>query len=369
MKREKKEVRLFVGPQHPGVTGNMSIEIYVEGDEIKRAITHVGYLHRAFEKLMEMRPFIQIPPLVCRICVPEPDTNEENFARGIEELAGIEVPERAKWIRTLVLELSRLQMFLMWYGGMAGSMGLSTAPQLSIGDRDYVLDLFEELTGGRIYHIFIIPGGVRRDLPEGFEDKVEEVLNYIEKRMEMYDDLILGNGVFIKRVKEFPKIKREWVDEMGLTGPVARACGFPYDVRKNAPYEAYGEMDFEIITEEGCDFLSMIKVRRREIDLSIKLIREVLNRIPKGEFFSEIPNPLTWRIERGETYVKSEATRGEYGFYMVTDGSEKPRRIHVRGPSYIHAITLLERLLVGANISDVAPILVGLQICPPEIER
>ena len=369
MNKDIKEVKLFVGPQHPGVTGNMSIEIDVEGDTINRAVTHVGYLHRAFEKLMEMRPYIQIPPLVCRICVPEPDTNEENFARGIEELAGIEVPERARWIRTLVLELSRLQMFIMWYGGMGGSMGLTTAPQLGVGDRDYVLDLFEELTGGRVYHIYIVPGGVRRDLPEGFEEKVEDVLSYLEKRMPMYDDLILGNAVFLRRIKEFPIIKKEWVDEMGLTGPVARGCGYSYDVRKNSPYEAYDKLDFDVITEQGCDMLSIVKVRRREIDLSIKLIREIINKMPSGDFWNRIPNPLTWKIPKGETYVKSEATRGEYGFYMVTDGTEMPRRVHVRGPSYIHAITLLERILKGANISDVAPILVTLQICPPEIER
>ena len=368
-KMSKEEVRLFIGPQHPGVTGNMSVEVLLKGDTITWAKTHIGYLHRGFEKLMERRIYIKSFPLVCRICVPEPDTNEENFARGLEELAGIEIPERAKWIRTLVLELSRLQMFIMWYGGIAGSMGLSTPVQWGIGDRDYILDLFEELTGGRIYHIYIMPGGVRKDLPEGFEERVLKLMDIIERRLPEYDEIIMENAVVQKRLKGLAKIPRDWVDEMGITGPVARACGFPYDVRKDHPYEAYPYLDFDVITEDGCDAWAMLLVRRREIDLSINLIRQIIEKMPKGEFLARLPNVLYWKIPPGETYVKSEATRGEFGYYMVSDGSDKPRRVHVNGPSFVHGITLLERLLVGQNIADVAPIMVSLQTCPPEMER
>ncbi len=364
-----KQVRLFIGPQHPGITGNMSVEVLLEGDTIVEAKTHVGYLHRAFEKLMERRLFIQSFPIVCRICVPEPDTNEENFARGLEELAGIEIPERAKWIRTLVLELSRLVALLHYTGGQAGSMGLGTASQWAVGDRDYVIDLLEELTGARIYHIFILPGGVRRDLPPGFKDRVLEVLDYIEKRLPDYDELIFENAVFKKRTIGLGVVKKEWVEEWGITGPVARACGFPIDVRKNDPYEAYDKLDFDIVTEEGCDVYSRAKVRRREIDVSISLIRQILDRMPEGEVWKSLGNVFQWKIPKGETYVKSEATRGEFGFYVVTDGSTKPRRIQVRGASTPFAFTLLQQLLKGANIADVAPIMVSLQTCPPEIER
>ncbi len=367
--KEDREVKLFVGPQHPGVTGNMSFEITLEGDILTSVKTHVGYLHRAFEKLMERRLFIQNFPLVCRICVPESDTNEENYARALEELAGIEIPERAKWIRTLVLELSRLQMFMRWIGGIAGTMGLGTAPQWSVGDRDYILDLFEELTGGRIYHIYILPGGVRRDLPEGFEERVLKVMDYLEKKLPDYDALIFENAVFKKRLKGIAKIDPSWVEEIGVTGPVARACGFPFDVRKEQPYEVYDKLDFEIITETGCDLYAMAMVRRREIELSIKLIRQIIDRMPKGDVWTHLPNVLYWKIPAGETYVKTEATRGEFGYYVVTDGSDKPRRVHVRGVSTPHAYTLLERLVPGMNISDFSVAIVGLQTCPPEIER
>lgn len=364
-----KQVRLFIGPQHPGITGNMSLEVMLEGDTIVESTTHVGYLHRAFEKLMEQRIYIQSFPLICRICVPEPDTNEENFARGLEELSGIEIPERAKWIRTLVLELSRLVSLMQWYGGIAGTIGLGTAPQWSVGDRDYVVDLMEELTGARIYHIFITPGGVRRDLPDGFKEHALKVMDYLESRLKDYDDLILENAVFKKRTIGLGKLKKEWVTNMGITGPAARSCGFPLDVRKNAPYEAYDKLDFDVITEDGCDVYAMTKVRRREIQLSINLVRQILDKMPEGEYFRSLGNVFNWKIPRGETYVLSEATRGEFGYYVVTDGSKKPRRIQVRGASTSLAFTLLPELLKGANIADVSPIMVALQICPPEIER
>ena len=365
----RRTTHLFFGPQHPGVTGNMSIEMWFDGDEITKAITHVGYLHRAFEKLMERRLWIQNFPLVCRICVPEPDINEECYAMAVEELDGIEVPIRARWIRTLVLELARLGMNLMAFGGQAGTIGLGTGAMWGITLRDFVLDLFEELTGARIYHIYITPGGVRRDLPEGFTGRIEQVLSTIEERLPEFDRLILNNSVFNMRTIGVGVIPPEWISEYGLVGPVARASGGRRDVRKDAPYEVYQELDFDVVTETGGDIYSRAMIRRREIDLSISLIRQVLDRMPEGPVATALPNLTEWRIPPGEVYSRVESSRGEYGYYVVSDGSLKPRRVHVRGPSYVHAVPLLERMLVGANIADVSNIMVSLTTCPPEIER
>ena len=365
----RRTTHLFFGPQHPGVTGNMSIEMWFDGDEITKAITHVGYLHRAFEKLMERRLWIQNFPLVCRICVPEPDINEECYAMAVEELDGIEVPKRARWIRTLVLELARLGMNLMAFGGQAGTIGLGTGAMWGITLRDFVLDLFEELTGARIYHIYITPGGVRRDLPEGFTGRIEQVLSTIEERLPEFDRLILNNSVFNMRTIGVGVIPPEWISELGLVGPVARASGGRRDVRKDAPYEVYQELDFDVVTETGGDIYSRAMIRRREIDLSISLIRQVLDRMPEGPVATALPNLTEWRIPPGEVYSRVESSRGEYGYYVVSDGSLKPRRVHVRGPSYVHAVPLLERMLVGANIADVSNIMVSLTTCPPEIER
>ena len=194
-------IRIFHGPQHPGITGNMSVELDLDGETIVRARTHVGYLHRGFEKLIERRTIIQAFTIVCRICVPEPDPNEENFARGVEALAGLEVSERAQYLRVMVLEMARIGATLLWMGGQAGSIGHYVVPQWSVGDRDYLLDLFEALTGGRVYHMYIYPGGVRREPPEGFFSRLEAYLDYLEKRLGEYDEIFFENSLVKKRLR------------------------------------------------------------------------------------------------------------------------------------------------------------------------
>jgi NADH-quinone oxidoreductase subunit D len=365
-----KYLKIWQGPQHPGITGNMSLELTVCGDEVIECKTHVGYLHRGFEKLMERRKYIQCFPLVCRICVPEPDFNEYLFAAGAEELAGIEVPEKARWYRTLTLEMARLASFLMWIGGQAGAFGMATIGQWTVTMRDYVLDLFEELSGGRIYHMYIIPGGVRSDLPAGYARRVEETLVMIEKVLKDIDLAMMHNAVFKKRAVGLGVITPGMVDEYGITGPNARGSGIRRDIRKDLPYLVYDQLDFDIITEEGGDAYARTRVRMRETAQSIDLIRQMLRKMPAaGPFFRKLPNVLHWKVPTGQTYVRAECTRGEYGFFMVSDGTELPRRIYVRGPSYTHAVTLMERLAVHVNIADTAGLMVSLHTYPPEIER
>ena len=365
----EKATTLFLGPQHPGITGNMMIKLKVMGDTVQSASTHVGYLHRGFEKLMERRNWLQSFTILCRICVPEPDPNEENFARAVEEIDGREVPERAKWIRTLVLELARIGTYLLWFAGQSGSAGLYTMGQWSIGDRDYVLDLFEELTGGRIYHMYIWPGGVRRDLPEGFRDKVLQTMDYLENRLKQYDKLMFDNTIFQKRAQGVGWIDPAKAIEWGVVGPPLRAAGIASDVRKDDPYEVYDQLDFEMGHATSSDVWGRALVRRFEIEQSINMVRQIMDKMPGGEYYNKIPNPMKWEVPAGDAYVKTESARGEYGFYVVSDGSNKPRRVHVKGPAYVHAVTLLEDLLKGANVADVSFIMNSLGTCPPEIER
>ncbi len=369
----RRRVQLWFGPQHPGITGNMSVQAWLEGDTLTQGITHVGYLHRAFEKLMERRKFIQSFPIVCRICVPEPDTNEYLLAAALEELSGLdrEVPEKALWIRTLVLEMSRLAAMLQVLGGHVGSMGLGVVPNWTYTLRDYVLDRFEELTGARVYHMYTVFGGVRRDLPEGFAERMEtEVLAKIEAKLPVIDNAIFDSSVFRKRAIGVGVVPEEWADEMGISGPVVRAMGIPRDTRKDFPYLKYPELDFEVVTTTGSDIYARAWIRRQEIAQSVDLIRQILRRMPtEGPYCAKLPNMLTWTIPPGQTYVRAEASRGEMGYYVVTDGSDKMRRVHVRGPSYVHGVSLLERLIPGTNIADLSPLMVSLQTCPPEIER
>ena len=365
-----KYLKLWQGPQHPGITGNMSLELTVCGDEIVHARTHVGYLHRGFEKLMERRTFIQCFPIVCRICVPEPDFNEYCYAQAVEELAGIQAPERARWIRALILEMGRINSYMMYLGGQAGALGQGVIGQWTTYARDIMLDRFEELTGARIYHMFILPGGVRDDLPDGFGKRMEETLREIESIMADVKDVMFRNAVFKKRTVGQGVISTDWIEPYGVTGPNARAAGVVKDVRRDHPYLIYSELDFEPAWGRDSDMFTRADVRRRDVHISIDLVRQILAKMPKdGPLMAPIPNVLHWKIPRGETYVRGECSRGEYGYYLVTDGSGYPRRVNVRGPSYTHAVALLEKMIVGVNISDVAGLMVSLHTYPPEIER
>lgn len=363
-------MKLWHGPNHPGITGNMAVELTVSGDEVVEGKTHVGYLHRGFEKLMERRTFIQVFPIVCRVCVPEPDFNEYCYAAAVEDLAGIEVPDYANWMRALILEMGRFNSYMMYLGGISGALGMGIVGQWMTYVRDLMLDRFEELTGARIYHMFILPGGVRGHLPEGFEDRMEEVLTAAERYLADADKVMFSNNVFKIRTQGIGYVDPALFEPYGVTGPNARAGGVAKDVRKDSPYLVYDQLDFEVATETASDIYARTLVRRHDIDTSISLIRQILRKMPKdGPAMAKLPNVLHWKIPRGETYIKGECSRGEYGYYLVTDGSGYPRRVNVRGPSYTHAMSLLELLIPGTNISDMAALMVSLHTYPPEIER
>lgn len=365
-----KFTKVWQGPVHPGMTGNMAVELTIQGDEIMEGRTRVGYLHRGFEKLMERRKYIQCFPIVCRVAVPEPDYNEYCFASALEELSGIEVPEAAQWLRNLVLEMSRLQSYLMWIGGQSSAFGSGIISQWANYCRDLVLDRFEELTGGRIYHMYIIPGGVRGMLPSGFEKRMDETLAITEEFMADINTVMYNNAVFKKRSVGMGYIDPAWIDRFGITGPNARAAGVALDVRKDNPYLKYKELDFEPVVETNSDIYARAEVRRRDTLMTIDLIKQIMARIPsKGEIRAKTPNVLHWKVPEGETFSRAECTRGEYGYYMVSDGTEYPRRINVRGPSYTHGVALLEKMIVNTNIADMAGLMVSLHTYPPEIER
>ncbi len=365
-----KFTKIWQGPQHPGVTGNMSVEIIVNGDEIVDAKTHVGYLHRGFEKLMERRRYIQCFPIVCRICVPEPDTNEYCVSAAMEDLAGIVIPEKAEWLRTLNLEMSRVASFLMWLGGQAGSLGMGAIGQWTVAMRDYWLDLFEEMTGGRVYHMYMIPGGVRKDLPVGFKDRVSKTVDRTYKLLDDIERVFFNNTIVKSRLKGLGIIPPEMVSEYGIVGPTARASGVADDIRINSPYLKYPELSFKMLTSNIGDAYDRAELRFQELLQSLSLVEQILKKIPEtGEIQAKLPNVLHWKIPAGQTYIKAESTRGEHGYYMVSDGTKYPRRVFARGASYTHAISVLEKLAVNITISDLAALMVSLHTCPPEIER
>ncbi len=364
-----RELEMYFGPQHVGMVGNFGIILTVEGDTVVRARANPGYLHRGFEKLMEYRTYIQNFPLVCRLNVMDPDPNEVLYAMAVEELGGLGVPQRAQYIRTIVLELSRISSHLFWIWAYGNLLGFDTIGQWAMGERDYVLDLFEMLTGGRVYHTYVWPGGVRRDLPSGFTEKGLQVLEHIETMLPEYDNLFFNNRIFADRTKGLAVLAREDAISMGITGTNLRATGAKIDTRKDEPYAAYADLDFDVPTMEDGDSYSRAIVIRLEIDQSISIIRQALDRIPTGPAWIKTPNPFKWNVPPGETYVKVESARGEAGLYMVSNGSDKPYRAHLRSPSYPAGILVLEKLLQGASLADVGHIMLSLNIAAPEIDR
>jgi NADH-quinone oxidoreductase subunit D len=296
---------------------------------------------------------------------------EVAYSMAVEQLCGLDVPERAQWLRVLQLELSRLAAQLFTIGGHAATTGMYSPMFWGVADRDLLLDLFEELTGGRVYSIYNIPGGVRRDLPEGFLGRLTGLLDYLESRLPDYDNLLFTNRVFVTRAKDVGKTTQTQALDWGVTGPNLRATGLAFDVRRDDPYLIYDQLEFDIPTEQAGDAWARTLVRRSELQQSIRILRQVAERLPTvaGAIRAAIPNPLAWNVPAGEAYVRIESSKGELGWYVVSDGGDKPYRVHVRGPSSMHAVQVLEHLVTGCRIEDVAQIMFSLDACPPEVDR
>lgn len=365
-----RELELYFGPQHLGMVGNFSITLQVEGDKIKKADANPGYLHRGFEKLMEQRTWIQNFPLVCRINVVEPDHIELIYSMAVEKLAGIDVPERGKFIRSIYCELARVASHLFGLWAYSNMLGFDTVANWAMYHRDLILDLFEEITGARVYHIYIRPGGVRRDFPPGIEDKIVETLHTIGKKVPDYNSTFFENKVFEKRAKGIGKISRDQALKLGAVGHAIRAIGMKYDIRKIEPYAAYDQVEWDVPTRQDGDAYSRLLAIRDEMIESVHMIFKLIDKMPKkGEVYTKTPNPFKWKVPAGEAYVRCESSRGELGLYLVSDGGTKPYRAHFRTPSYSHGLSILEKVLVGENIADVGNIMISLYVVPPEIDR
>jgi NADH-quinone oxidoreductase subunit D len=364
-----RELELYFGPQHLGMVGNFSITLKVEGDRILQAQANPGYLHRGFEKLMEYRTWIQNFPMVCRINVVEPCSMEMIYSMGVEKLAGIEVPERGHFVRSVYLELCRVGSHLFGLWAYANMLGFDTVAQWAMYHRDLILDLLEELTGGRVYNIFIWPGGVRRDFPEGFKDRVVETLHAIGGCVPDYDASFFNNRIFYERSRGIGRISQAEAKELGATGQALRATGLAFDIRKVEPYAAYDKVEWDVPVREDGDAYSRIWVIRDEMIESVHMIFKLLDAMPEGPVYQRIPNPFKWRIPPGDAYVRCESSRGELGLYMVSDGGEKPYRVHFRTPSYTTGLIILEKLLQNASIADVGNIMISLYVVAPEIDR
>ncbi len=389
MSLEERTLELLIGPQHPA-SGHMRLVAKIDGDIVVELRPNIGYVHRSVEKLAEVKKFLQIIPLVERPSLADTTANNLAYVMALEKLLGIEPPERAKYLRTLLAEINRIHSHLYGLGIHGVMIGSSTAYMWCFGDREPFLELAQELTGARLTYSYIIPGGVRRDLPKGFAERAEKALKYLEGRMKDYFDIYFNNPVVRARLEGVGVLSKEDAIKLGVTGPNLRASGVAYDVRRAEPYAAYPYLDFDVITEEEGDCYARVMVRVREIMESIKIIRQVLKEIPEGPILHEsyeklIPPKLreemkqrgvvkfpsvfaNLRVPAGEAISRVEGGRGEVVFHVISDGKLSPYRMRMVTPSFRNVI-LFEHLTRGARVADIPAIYGSLDYFPPEADR
>lgn len=358
-------MRVRWGPQHP-VSGQLAFWLDVDGDIVVNMEPDVGYTHRGIEKLAENRTYIQNIPVIERACIFDAGNIVFGYVEAVEELMGIEVPERAKFIRMMVGEMSRIVSHLYAICLMSIATGFETVLMWTINDRELFLDLLEMLTGARITYSFFPPGGVFHDLPQSFHDEAMRRLDYFERRLKDYWNMLLLNRTFKVRTQGVGVLRREDAIRLGVVGPNLRGSGVKVDVRKDEPYAAYDQVDFIVPTEEEGDAYARTIVRFHELEQSVSIIRQALEKIPNGKIRVKVPMVPT--APKGEAYGRVETARGEIGYYIVSEGGSKPYRLKMSAPSFrnLSAMPLLAR---NVTMADIPTIYMSLDLIPLDVDR
>jgi len=374
LERETREIKsdsemiMHLGPQHAMVPGPFLLDVLVEGERVKKAFLDIGYIHKGIEKIMENRTWLQDIVYTDRMCYVASLSNNECYCGAVEKILGLEVPLRAQYIRVILEELSRIQSHLIGTGEFLTLIaGVGFAPwQYMIMDRERIISLIESVTGARLTHTFVRFGGVRNDLPEGFAEQCKKDLPFMRSRIEEFIELFAQDPIYHARMENVGSISPETGKRMGCSGPVLRATGVAYDMRKEDPILVYPELDFKVITGTRGDSADRIDVRMREILESIHIIEQCLDKIPSGPIKTEAKIPK--KVPAGEAYYRVEDPRGEMGMYVISDGGDKPYRVKVRGPFYATFQTLTP-LLEGTYIADAVAIAGSMDGCPSESDR
>ena len=361
---ERGTLDVSVGPQHPG-SGHLRMLIRVDGDYIVSVDTDIGYVHRGCEKIAEYRNYVSNIPHLERPCIIDAIHLNWGYVLPVEELQGVEVPPRGQYISTIAAEMNRIMSHLYWLAINAGVFsGHTTIFMWAFGDRDLFIELAEMLTGARLTYSFLPPGGPRRDLPSGFEDKLTKLLDYFEKRLVEYDRIFFSNPLVVARAKGIGVLKRQEAIELGVVGPVLRGSGVKYDVRKVEPYGAYADLDFEIPTYQEGDSYARFMVRFDEMKQSIKILRQALEKIPKGPIARKAPLVAP----EGEATGRVESSRGEYAVMVMGDNSDKPYRVKIMNGSFRNLIAL-PYLIRNVHVADMPIIYGSLDYWPVEADR
>jgi NADH-quinone oxidoreductase subunit D len=357
---------LNMGPQHPSTHGVLRLELVVEGEVIVECKPDIGYLHRGIEKIAEARTYSQFLPYTDRLDYLSSPSNNLAYVQAVEKLAGVEVPERAQFLRVLLLELNRIASHLVFVATFANDVGATTAFLYGFREREPLMDLFEMWTGSRLTQSWIRIGGVGSDLPDGFVEKARQFCAMLLPRLDEYDRLLTGNRIFRARLEGVGMLSLDTALDFGCSGPTLRGSGDAYDIRKAEPYEVYKRLEFDVPTDDARDCMGRYRVRMQEMRQSVRIVEQCLTQLPSGEVGTKVSRNL--RPPAGEALGRVESPRGDFGCYVVSDGGPRPVRVRVRTPSFYH-IAALPELLRGWKIGDVVAILGSVDIVLGEIDR
>jgi NADH-quinone oxidoreductase subunit D len=364
---ESVELLLNMGPQHPSTHGVFRMVLWIDGEKIVDAEPHIGYLHRGSEKLCEGEQYHQVVTLFDRLDYVANFNNELVYCQAVEKLVGLEVSERAEYVRVILCELNRIASHLLYVGTIGLDAGAMTPTMFAFRGRERIQSLFEAVSGARMMHNYFRIGGLKEDLPDNFEQMVGELLPLLREDVEESDKILTFNEIFLSRLKDVGAITVAEALDYGLTGPCLRGCGVEYDVRKAQPYSVYDRFDFEIPVGLDGDCWDRHWVRIQEMYQSLCIIEQALEQMPDGPVTSSLGRRLI-RPPKGEVYVRAENPRGEIGVYLVSDGTDRPYRVKVRPPSFCN-LSALKRLLKDAWVADSVVILGSLDIVLGEVDR
>jgi NADH-quinone oxidoreductase subunit D len=385
-------ITVNMGPQHPSTHGVLRLVLELDGETIVKADPTIGFLHTGIEKTAEQKKWQQVVPLVERMDYLGPQSNSLAFCLSVEKLLGVELPDRVTWIRVLIAELQRISSHLVWLGTHGMEVGAVTVMLYAFREREQLLNINEMIAGFRMFPSYLSIGGLREDLPRGFHQVVGDFLSALPAKLDDYENLLTANPIWIKRTKGVGKLSKEDTLAWALVGPMARAAGIPYDVRRDFPYLKYETFDFTVPTQTDGDVYARYLVKIEEMRQSVGICRQALSRIsptgvydcgdyryvppPKDRVYTEMEALIQhfllysqgFNVPRGEAYVPIEGPRGEHGFFVASDGANRPIRVKSRAPSFI-ACQALAKMIVGGLIADVIAVIGSTDVVMGDVDR
>lgn len=355
-----------IGPQHPSTHGVLHLVITLNGETIKKVEPHLGYIHRSIEKMCESLSYRQFIYVTSRMDYLSSHINNHGCALCVEKGMQIEIPSRAKVIRVLMDELTRLASHQLWWGAMAMDVGALTPFFHAFREREMINEIMEETCGARLTMNYMVPGGVMYDLHPDFQKKTKEFIRFFKTKIDEYDELVTYNTIFQNRMIGVGVISKEDAISYGCSGPTARGSGVSCDIRKWVPYEVYDQLKFDEIIETGSDCYARYLVRMKEMRESLSIVEQLIDNIPEGDFQAKTKAVL--KLPKGEFYSRVETARGDFGVYIISEGGTTPYRIKFRSPGFSN-LSALDHMSRGCKIGDLVAIMGTLDLVIPDIDR